>query len=81
MAICPKCNKKFSDSVIALHIKRCKNVEELEQRNEIVEDVADLKEELEESDEEIRLKAKELGIKSWHVKSIERLIEEINEVM
>lgn len=30
-----------------------------------------------ESDEDIRQRAKEAGIKSWHVKSIDRLIKEL----
>ena len=32
-----------------------------------------------ESDDDIRQKAKELGIKSWHVKKIDKLIKEIEE--
>lgn len=37
-------------------------------------------EEKETEEEEIRLRAKEEGIKSWHVKSIDRLIKELEDL-
>jgi len=81
MAICPKCNTKLSDNVVALHIKRCNVVEEVEKHDDIKDNIEELENNLEETEEEIRAKAKELGITSWHIKSIERLKEEIGEVM
>ena len=49
---------------------------------EIINEVVDVEppEEVpaEETDEEVRMKAKEAGIKSWHMKSIKRLKEELN---
>lgn len=46
--------------------------EEKEENNE--EEVEDI---IEDIEQEVRQRAKELGIKSWHVKSIERLLSEL----
>jgi len=44
------------------------------------EQEAKLKEIIEPTADDIRQQAKALGIKSWHVKKIEKLIKEIKEV-
>lgn len=75
--ICPKCGVEYSDKVCKIHISNCKGVEVVENHEELKEQAEELQEEIEESEEEIRAKAKELKIKSWHVKSIERLKEEM----
>jgi len=79
MAICPKCKSVFSENVIPMHIKRCSVVEEVQEH--IEKEIKGLTDKLEVSEDEIRVKAKELGIKSWHVKSVDRLKEEISGVM
>jgi hypothetical protein len=44
---------------------------------EVVEEVVVLEKVVEVDESEIRLQAKEAGIKSWHVKSIDKLIKEL----
>ena len=77
--ICEKCKKEFSPKVWRIHVKMCNIENEILEEEGILVD-ADTFETEELTEEEIRSKAKELGIKSWHVKSIERLIQEIQEV-
>ena len=47
---------------------------------EVIDEIEEVIEELiVETEEELRLRAKEAGIKSWHVKSIKNLIIELEE--
>lgn len=62
---CEKCGVNYPYNIYPLHIKRC-NVE--------------VAKEIEENEELIRQTAKELGIKSWHVKNIDKLKVEIEEL-
>lgn len=66
--ICDKCGRVFSDKVYEIHYPTCEI--------ELIKEEATLY--LEETN--IRAKAKALGIKSYHVKSIERLEAEIAEL-
>lgn len=64
--ICDKCGQTFSDKVMEIHYPVCK---------------ASIKQDLiEQTELDVRAKAKFLGIKSWHTKSIERLESEIEEL-
>ena len=48
-------------------------------RFEIKKETKEVVEEIKLTDEQIRLKAKEMGIKSWHNKKIENLIAEMSD--
>ena len=64
--ICPKCNIEYSDKVYRLHVKDC-NVKKVVNKKEIKEE------------DDVRQLAKAKGIKSWHVKTIDKLKAEISE--
>jgi TPP-dependent trihydroxycyclohexane-1,2-dione (THcHDO) dehydratase len=66
--ICDKCGRVFSDKVYEIHYPTC-------DRELIKEEIKIDQEEI-----DIRAKAKAFGIKSYHVKSIERLEAEIAEL-
>jgi TPP-dependent trihydroxycyclohexane-1,2-dione (THcHDO) dehydratase len=66
--ICDKCGRVFSDKVYEIHYPNCET--------ELIKEEP----KIDQEEIDIRAKAKALGIKSYHVKSIERLESEIKEL-
>lgn len=75
--ICTKCGVEYSDKVYRIHKNICKGKDVVEEHEELEQETEELQAELEESEDAIRAKAKEAGIKSWHLKSIDTLKEEL----
>ena len=69
---CPKCGVEYSDKVWRIHKGICKGTVE-----ETVDNV-DNTEKL--TEEELRQLAKDNNIKSWHVKGLDKIKEELKEL-